>query len=292
MHKLAVDLGPVQETLLIPLLGRAEATQAQGGLLHDPKAVEIVQALDYDFDKWRGGPSLLGTVLRTRLFDEQVKTFLAQHPRGTVVEIGVGLNTRFERLDNGHAHWLELDLPDAMALRRRFFNDTERRTMLEASALDADWHTRVDALPGPVCFVSEAVIIYFDTEVVEPWLQQLARRFPQAWLITDTTSSRMVDGQARHDAMRHLSQASWFRWRCDDPRMLERLGLRLASSVDFADAPPSLVAQLPRSWRFVLRWAPWLLRRKLPGYRINRLEAAPGGIRDQSPWRPSQRVGS
>ena len=88
MHKLAVDLGPVQETLLIPLLGRAEATQAQGGLLHDPKAVEIVQALDYDFDKWRGGPSLLGTVLRTRLFDEQVKTFLAQHPRGTVVEIG------------------------------------------------------------------------------------------------------------------------------------------------------------------------------------------------------------
>jgi O-methyltransferase involved in polyketide biosynthesis len=38
-----------------------------------------------------------------------------------MVELGTGLNTRFERLDNGRVHWFDLDLPDVMALRRVFF---------------------------------------------------------------------------------------------------------------------------------------------------------------------------
>ena len=53
MTKLSVDLGPVQETLLIPLLGRARETQTDSGLIQDNKAVEIVNTLDYDFSKWR-----------------------------------------------------------------------------------------------------------------------------------------------------------------------------------------------------------------------------------------------
>jgi O-methyltransferase involved in polyketide biosynthesis len=41
------------------------------------------------------------TVLRTVLLDAWVRTFLARNPAGTVVEIGTGLNSRFERVDNG-----------------------------------------------------------------------------------------------------------------------------------------------------------------------------------------------
>ncbi|MEO0409803.1 MAG: class I SAM-dependent methyltransferase, partial [Cyanobacteria bacterium P01_A01_bin.135] len=136
MTKVAVDLGPVQETLLIPLLGRAVQTQKGNGLIQDPKAVEIVNALDYDFSKWEKSRSLTGATLRTRMYDQDVQAFLNEHPAGTVVEIGCGLNTRFERLDNGQVRWFDLDLPDTIALRRQFFQDGPRRTMLEASVLD------------------------------------------------------------------------------------------------------------------------------------------------------------
>lgn len=44
-------------------------------------------------------------MLRTVLFDRWVADFLAAHPDGTVVEIGTGLNTRYERLDNGRGRW-------------------------------------------------------------------------------------------------------------------------------------------------------------------------------------------
>ena len=52
MTKVSVDLGPVQETLLIPLLGRAVETQKRNGLIQDKKAVSIVESLDYNFSKW------------------------------------------------------------------------------------------------------------------------------------------------------------------------------------------------------------------------------------------------
>ncbi|MEO1296029.1 MAG: class I SAM-dependent methyltransferase [Cyanobacteria bacterium J06636_16] len=271
MAKVAVDLGPVQETLLIPLLGRAVQTQKGNGLIQDEKAVQIVESLDYDFAKWQKSKSLMGATLRTRMYDQDVQAFLNQHPTGTIVEIGCGLNTRFERLDNGQAHWFDLDLPDSLALRRQFFQDEPRRTMLEASVLDTDWMEPVAATGGPWCFISEAVIIYLEAAQARQAITQIADRFPGAWLLIDTTSQKMIDGQSTHDAMRHMSQASWFRWACDDPHEIESwANLRLVQSRTFFDAGEELMKQMPWSTRFFVQWTPWLIRSKVQGYRLNR----------------------
>ena len=195
MTKVTVDLGPVQETLLIPLLGRAVETQKGNGLIQDEKAVTIVESLDYDFSKWKKSKSLIGATVRTRMFDDDVRAFLVKHPTGTVVEIGCGLNTRFERLDKGQAQWFDLDLPDSLALRRQFFQDQPRRTMLEASVLETDWMETVAATGGPWCFISEAVMIYLEPAQARQAITQIAHHFPGAWLLTDTTSQKMVDGQ-------------------------------------------------------------------------------------------------
>ncbi|RZB14166.1 hypothetical protein StrepF001_39995 [Streptomyces sp. F001] len=70
--------------------------------------------------------------------------FLTEHPDGTVVEIGTGLNTRYERVGTGRARWFDLDLPDAIDLRRTFFTDTARRTMI-AAVTDEAWADSVAA---------------------------------------------------------------------------------------------------------------------------------------------------
>jgi hypothetical protein len=83
-------------------------------VLRDPKAAEILASVDFDSEKygrgWDGGV----TVLRTAIFDCLVSDFLSEHPGGTVVELGTGLNTRFDRVDNGQVHWIDLDLPDTI----------------------------------------------------------------------------------------------------------------------------------------------------------------------------------
>ncbi|WP_239476717.1 hypothetical protein [Nocardia arizonensis] len=58
-----------------------------------------MDAIDYDFGKFRR-PTLAGAVLRASMFDEYVRGFLRKHPDGTVVDLGCGLSTRFDRLDN------------------------------------------------------------------------------------------------------------------------------------------------------------------------------------------------
>jgi len=274
MEKLTISLGSVQETLLIPLLGRAVETRKRDGLISDPRAVEIVDRVDYDFSKWEKSRALRGCVLRTRMMDDDVKDFLSLHPQGTVVEIGCGLNTRFERVDNGKVRWFDVDLPDTIELRRQFFDDSARRTMIANSVLESDWVEQVKATGGPFCFVSEAVLIYLDAADVERAISQITSEFPGSWLLMDTTSRSMVDGQAQHDAMKYLSKASWFRWAVDDPKELERLGICLTRSRSFADADPELTKHFPWLYRLLFRMAPWILRRMTQGYRLNRYEIA------------------
>ena len=44
-----IDLGGVEETLLVPLWGRAKFSRENPSILNDTKATELVEGLDYDF---------------------------------------------------------------------------------------------------------------------------------------------------------------------------------------------------------------------------------------------------
>ncbi len=263
------ELGDVQETLLIPLYARAVETRKRNGMLSDPRAVEMVDAIDYDFTRFDGAKSLLGANLRTLLFDGWVSDFLRQHPTGTVVEIGTGLNTRFERLDNGTAHWIDLDLPDVIELRRAFFEDTDRRRMLAASVTDPAWTDAVREAPGPYFLAAEAVLIYLEEHQVRSVFDLIAERLPGALLALETAAGRMVDRQDSHDVLAEM--AVRMRWRCEDPAALERWrpGVHLADSRTFARLPTPVARRLDPASRLMLRAASVLRRRDVRAYRFN-----------------------
>jgi O-methyltransferase involved in polyketide biosynthesis len=266
MTRTAPQLGDVQETLLIPLYGRAVETKKKRPLLKDPKAVEIVDSLEYDFRRFDRGRTLIGSVLRTAMYDEWVREFIEQHPTGTVIEIGAGLNTRFERLDNGRIHWVDMDLPDATALRARYFADTSRRLTVGASVLDTNWIDIAKAFQGPHFLVAEAVLIYLSEADVRRALSTIARAFPGARFAFDTAQQRMFDDQRRRGAMRTL--AARMQWACDHPRIVEswNLGLRLLDTRTFLDAPPALQSRLPFALRVL---GPLFFRRRVETYRLN-----------------------
>jgi O-methyltransferase involved in polyketide biosynthesis len=248
--KLRADLGPVQQTLFVPLAARARETARKRPVLRDPKAVEMVRSIQFDDAVYGRGWAGFVTVLRTRIFDWWVRQFLAEHPNGTVVELGTGLNTRFERTDNGTAHWIDLDLPDTIELRRRFFEDTDRRQMVAASLLDEDWLAAVEQRPAPYFFISDGVLVYLKEDAVTRALARIADRFPGAMLAFDTYP-RVTFNQQHKMAARRGMAARWA-WACDDPRSLERLGLRLVESATITRPPEALRPQLPFRYRSLL----------------------------------------
>ncbi|OKK03473.1 hypothetical protein AMK26_18440 [Streptomyces sp. CB03234] len=248
-----LDLGAVQETLLIPLYGRAVENRKADAALRDARAEEIVASLPYDFARFDNLPSLVGTVLRTALFDRWVTDFLRSHPDGTVVELGTGLNTRFERVDNGRARWFDLDLPDVITLRRAFFQDEPRRKMIAASVTDDSWTTEVAALAdGPYFFSAEAVLPFLDEAEVRHVVELIAGRFPGSTLALDTAGPEIIGSQDTHDALSKVEAR--MRWACANPADLVRWrpGTRLLASHTLSSLPPRMHDALPAAYQDML----------------------------------------
>ncbi|MFE7712329.1 class I SAM-dependent methyltransferase [Streptomyces sp. NPDC057486] len=246
-------LGAVQETLLIPLYGRAVEHRKRDAALRDGRAAEIVAGLSYDFGRFDGLPSLVGTVLRTVLFDSWVRDFLATHPSCTIVEIGTGLNTRYERVDNGRARWFELDLPDVIEVRRSFFSDTPRRTMIAASVTDSAWAEAVAAgSDGPYFFSAEAVLPFLDETDVRAVVGMIAARFPGSRLALDTAGPAFISGQNGYDALSKV--AARMRWSCAGPDDLTRWrsGIELVASHTLSALPSHVYGPLPAPYQEML----------------------------------------
>jgi O-methyltransferase involved in polyketide biosynthesis len=196
-EKISPSLTGVPETLLIPLYQRAQETQRPDAMLKDDKAVEIVRKLDFDPSRFKlQQHDIVALVLRVREFDRFVQDFLAAHPDGVVVHIGCGLDTRFERVDNGQVEWFDLDLPEVIDLRRKLIgDDSERYHLFPCSVFDPAWIEKVSALrPRPFLFISEGVLPYFEEAQVKWLVKTLQATFPEADMVFDAHTPWVIWG--------------------------------------------------------------------------------------------------
>ncbi|MFI6346465.1 class I SAM-dependent methyltransferase [Streptomyces sp. NPDC050560] len=184
--RMPVDLSGVSESLLWNLYQRAAEAARPDAILKDPKAVELVSALDYPFaEKFGKGKLGQWQALRVLRFDQEVGSFLADHPSGQVVALGEGLETQFWRVDNGRLRWLGVDMQNIVDLRAQVLPDEEpRQRTLACSALSEEWMEQVDASEG-LLLTAQGLLMYFKPEEVHTFMTTCARRFPGATLVFD-----------------------------------------------------------------------------------------------------------
>jgi O-methyltransferase involved in polyketide biosynthesis len=178
----------VTETLLIPLYVRSTETQRPDAMLKDEKAVAMVKQINYDFSRIKiQGHDEVALILRLREFDRFARVFLASHPDSAVVHLGCGLDTRFERVDNGRVEWYDLDLPEVIELRRKLIRDEGGRYhLLSCSAFDFAWMETVsEHRPLPYLFMAEGVFPYFEEAQIKSLVLTLQKNFPNTELVCD-----------------------------------------------------------------------------------------------------------
>ena len=253
------NLNAVAQTLLIPLYFRAMESERPDALVRDPKAVELVGQLDYDFSVvQRLKDEQVNYLLRMREFDRQALVFLAEHPDGVIVDLGCGLDTRFERVDNGQVEWYGLDLPEVIELRRELLDETPRSHFIECSVLDFAWMDALSSQAGkrgqpgwPILFLAEAMLVYLEEADIKRLVQALVERFPGSELVCDAYSPVVVRFHPRPAAVAQP------RWGLKDDREVEAWapGIRLLSQWYYFDKPePRLGAfQLMRYFPFLAR---------------------------------------
>lgn len=85
MPKQAVQLGPLQETMPAPLYARALETVRKRPILNDPKAVEMVASIDWEFGRF-GHPRLRPAQRDVRRVGEALPDVVELQPLRRAVE--------------------------------------------------------------------------------------------------------------------------------------------------------------------------------------------------------------
>lgn len=178
-----VALSGVSETMLWTLHNRALEAMRPFGVLRDSDCIRIYRAIDYDFEG-HFGPGERSHPLRSRLFDEALRPWMASHPGGTVVELAAGLETQFRRCDDGQVRWVCVDLPEALAVRERFLPPGERCVHVAKSALELSWMDAVDGSRG-VFISAQGLFMYFKEAEVRRLLTAIVERFEDVEVMFD-----------------------------------------------------------------------------------------------------------
>jgi len=223
MSETAEALGSVQKTLLLPLWGRAVETRKAAPLLVDRTAAAVVDHLDYDFSRIAAHThplTRLAWIARALHIDRTLRDFLALRPRATVVNLGCGLDTTFERVDNGQLRWIDLDLPDVIELRQRLIAAGPRQRAIAGSALDPGWIAEAPSEDG-LALVAAGLLYYFEEAQVRELLTRLAASCPAAELVFDCCSqrgARIANRKVIEDT--GMDRTAVLRWGMDAPRRL------------------------------------------------------------------------
>lgn len=189
-----IKMQGVPETMLQTLYARAAYSRERNAKFRDDKAVEIVSRMDYDFSP-AGKDAMMskGVIARTILLDRMVRDFIRRNPKGTVVNIACGLDTRVYRLKiPSSIRWYNLDLPETIEVRRRFLTENGRISMIAKSAMDENWAEKVDEPEGRTLVILEGLVMYLSEEDVKKILSIVSRRFKQAEVIMETMNPWVV----------------------------------------------------------------------------------------------------
>jgi O-methyltransferase involved in polyketide biosynthesis len=181
------DLQGVSATALWTLHNRGTEAKRPDGVIRDPWAHRLLEAIDYDYRKF-GKPNQTHG-LRALAFDAAARRYLAEHPRACVVALAEGLQTSLWRLGQigvaDELTWYSIDLPPVMELRRQLLPRDDRAVELAQSALDRSWMNDIDPTNG-VFITAEGLLMYLNPDDALALIADCAARFPGGQMIFDS----------------------------------------------------------------------------------------------------------
>lgn len=185
-----IKLSSVPETMLQTVYARAKESNGRGAI-HDAKAEELIEKLDYDFslaDKDAAMRS--GVIAQTIVLDKLTKSWLAAHSGAVVVNIACGLDTRCYRM-SGYAHCYNLDLLETMAVREKLLPESGTISQIAMSAME-DWGSEISEQNVQVLIVIEGLTMYLSEADVQRIFRVISHRFEKATVFVETMNPIIV----------------------------------------------------------------------------------------------------
>ena len=238
----------VNKTLYIPLYGKAFVSR-RGILLQDPKAEQIWDAEGFSLkgksrSKWLA--YYMG--MRSAVFDRWLAARLAEQPHATVLHLGCGMDSRVLRIKNHDHPWYDVDFPEVIRERQRYYTETGRYRMISADIRQQDW---LETIPGGgTCVViMEGISMYLKQEELVAALSGIKSHFDQVYLLLDCYTELAAKASRRRNPINDVGVTQVYG--LDDPTVLESSGLTFIQGHDMT--PADMIAQLSSLEQVVFR---------------------------------------
>ncbi len=173
----------VNKTLYIPLYGKAFVSKKRI-FLNDKKAEEIWEAEGFKL-RGKAGSKWLAYYMgvRSAVFDEWVREKISEMPGAVVLHIGCGMDSRVLRVGEDKCAWYDVDFPEVIEERRRYFSETDGYKMIAGDVRCSAW---LDFVTGDrAIVVMEGVSMYLTVREMRGLTESLCARFKSVSLLVD-----------------------------------------------------------------------------------------------------------
>ena len=242
-------MNEVNRTLFIPLYGKAMVSR-RNIILHDPAAERIWQAEAFPI-RGRSGSKWLAynMAMRARVFDDWTDRMLEGAKDALVLHIGCGLDGRCGRVKRPFALWLDCDLEDVIAVRKRYYPETETCRM---AVLDAADPGQIASLPdsGTAVVVLEGISMYLSGDQLRGLFRALGEKYGHVHILMDVYTGFGVKASRFKNPVRDVGVTTLYG--VDDAgAVTDGTGIRFVREHSFT--PPALIGELKPAERGIFR---------------------------------------
>ncbi len=237
----------VNKTLYIPLYGKAYVSR-RGLILRDEKAEQIWEAEGFALKgKARSKWLAYHMGIRSAVFDGWVEKQVQEHPDAVVLHVGCGMDSRCLRVLSGNCQWYDVDFPEVIAERKRYFEETEHCHMIGSDIRQEDWLEKIPAGKTAV-IVMEGISMYLRQPELKAVLKRWKEHFGEVRILMDCYTVFGARASKYKNPINEVGVTEVFG--LDDPGELEAgTGITFAGEHDLT--PERFIRQLPRREQWI-----------------------------------------
>ena len=175
-----------------------------------------------------------------------MKQQMKMMPDAAVLHLGCGMDSRCLRVGNKAHLWYDVDFPEVIAERKKYFTESETCRMIGADVRELDF----SELSGDSAIVvMEGISMYLKREELLQLLARLRERFSQVALLMDCYTTFSAKASKYKNPINEVGVTEAYG--LDDPKELEESGLSFVCRHDMT--PPDLIGQLKGAERMIFK---------------------------------------
>lgn len=241
-------MNSVSKTLYIPLYGKSYVSK-RGLFINDEKAEEIWEAEGFSLkgkskSKWLA--YYMG--IRSAVFDEWLKCKTSEEDDSVIIHIGCGMDSRALRVGTGRHKWYDVDFPEVITERKRYFSESNDYKMIEGDVRESTWITEIKE-NGSAIVVMEGVSMYLTAKERSKLTKDLCAHFRQVSLLNDCYTTLAAKLSKYKNPVNEVGVSEVYG--TDDPKELEGDGLTYVAEHNMT--PEKYIDQLSGLEKFIFK---------------------------------------